>query len=84
MAEHWVQEHMLPVYPLGVKKDVTATREPWPAWHAPSFDPAVVANTRTVSAPPLAFNVTVVLGVLSIVASSAPLPSVSISVAVFK
>ena len=37
-AQHWVEEQMLPVYPLGVKKDVTASREPWPAWQPPSFD----------------------------------------------
>jgi 2-oxoisovalerate ferredoxin oxidoreductase beta subunit len=43
-AEHWVQQNMLPVYPLGVKKDVTETREPWPAWTTPSFDPEVVAG----------------------------------------
>jgi 2-oxoisovalerate ferredoxin oxidoreductase beta subunit len=43
-AEHWVEEHMLPVFPLGVKKDVSATRETWPVWRAPSFDPDVVAE----------------------------------------
>jgi 2-oxoisovalerate ferredoxin oxidoreductase beta subunit len=42
-AESWVQQNMLPVYPLGVKKDVTATRDPWPAWAAPTFDPDAVA-----------------------------------------
>jgi len=36
-AEAWVERHMLPVFPLGVKKDVTP--EPWPAWKKPSFDP---------------------------------------------
>jgi 2-oxoisovalerate ferredoxin oxidoreductase beta subunit len=43
-AGRWVQQNMLPVYPLGVKKDVAAAREPWPAWTAPSFDPAVVSE----------------------------------------
>ena len=43
-AERWVEERMLPVYPLGVKKDVTATREPWPAWQPPSFDADTVAG----------------------------------------
>ena len=42
-AEHWVQRNMLPVYPLGVKKDATGTREAWPAWRTPSFDPDAVA-----------------------------------------
>jgi 2-oxoisovalerate ferredoxin oxidoreductase beta subunit len=42
-AERWVRERMVPVYPLGVKKDVTATRDPWPAWSRPSFDPERVA-----------------------------------------
>jgi 2-oxoisovalerate ferredoxin oxidoreductase beta subunit len=37
-AEHWVKEHMLPVFPLGVKKDVSATGSAWPTWRAPSFD----------------------------------------------
>jgi Pyruvate/2-oxoacid:ferredoxin oxidoreductase gamma subunit len=35
---------MLPVYPLGVKKDVTATREPWPEAAAPIFGPAAVID----------------------------------------
>jgi 2-oxoisovalerate ferredoxin oxidoreductase beta subunit len=43
-AQHWVQQHMLPVFPLGVKKDDTDTRPPWPAWSDPSYDPAVVAE----------------------------------------
>ena len=42
-AERWVKEQMLPIYPLGVKKDATAARQPWPAWTAPTFDPARVA-----------------------------------------
>jgi 2-oxoisovalerate ferredoxin oxidoreductase beta subunit len=41
-AERWVKEQMTPVFPLGVKKDVTATRAAWPAWPAPNFSPAVL------------------------------------------
>jgi 2-oxoisovalerate ferredoxin oxidoreductase beta subunit len=39
-ASEWVKENMLPVFPLGVKKDVKP--EPWPAWDAPRFDPEAV------------------------------------------
>jgi 2-oxoisovalerate ferredoxin oxidoreductase beta subunit len=35
-SEAWVREKMLPVYPLGIKKDVVP--EPWPEWSVPSFD----------------------------------------------
>ncbi len=35
-AEQWVKENMVPVFPLGVKKDLTT--EPWFALPAPSFD----------------------------------------------
>jgi 2-oxoisovalerate ferredoxin oxidoreductase beta subunit len=38
-AEVWVKEQMLPVFPLGVKKDVVA--EPW-EFGTPTFDPAAV------------------------------------------
>ncbi|MBI2389863.1 MAG: 2-oxoacid:acceptor oxidoreductase family protein [Deltaproteobacteria bacterium] len=41
-AEKWVAEKMVPLYPLGVKKDVTP--EAWPAWPQPSFDPERVAR----------------------------------------
>jgi 2-oxoisovalerate ferredoxin oxidoreductase beta subunit len=37
-AERWVKERMVPVYPLGVKKDVSASAEPWPRAAAPSYD----------------------------------------------
>jgi len=37
-AEEWVKENMVPVFPLGVKKD--ATVEPWFELPTPSFDPA--------------------------------------------
>jgi len=39
-SEKWVKEQMLPVFPLGVKKDVTA--EPWFHPNRPTFDPAKV------------------------------------------
>ncbi len=41
-AERWVKEQMTPVFPLGVKKDVTP--EPWPAWPEPTFDPGRVLD----------------------------------------
>jgi 2-oxoisovalerate ferredoxin oxidoreductase beta subunit len=41
-AETWVQEKMLPIYPLGVFKD--ETREPWDKPEKPSFDPQHVAE----------------------------------------
>jgi 2-oxoisovalerate ferredoxin oxidoreductase beta subunit len=51
-AERWVAERMLPVFPLGVKKDVTP--EPWPRAAAPSYDPAALlaAAGARASAPP--------------------------------
>jgi 2-oxoisovalerate ferredoxin oxidoreductase beta subunit len=36
-AELWVKEQMLPVFPLGVKKD--AAREPWVEMKRPTFEP---------------------------------------------
>ena len=45
-AEEWVKENMVPVFPLGVKKD--ATVEPWFELPTPSFDPATF--TRAVDA----------------------------------
>jgi 2-oxoisovalerate ferredoxin oxidoreductase beta subunit len=35
-AETWVERHMLPVFPLGNKKDAVA--EKWPEWKRPTFD----------------------------------------------
>jgi 2-oxoisovalerate ferredoxin oxidoreductase beta subunit len=35
-AERWVKERMVPVFPLGVKKDITVEPQPMPA--PPSFD----------------------------------------------
>jgi 2-oxoisovalerate ferredoxin oxidoreductase beta subunit len=37
-AEVWVRDRMTVVFPLGVKKDATATREPSPQWKPPSFE----------------------------------------------
>lgn len=37
-AQGWVRDNMVPVFPLGVKKDVVPT--PWPAWRSPTFEPA--------------------------------------------
>ena len=36
-AERWVKEQMLPVFPLGVKKDLTV--DPLPQFERPTFDP---------------------------------------------
>jgi 2-oxoisovalerate ferredoxin oxidoreductase beta subunit len=41
-AERWVKEHMLPYFPLGVKKDETV--EPWFDIGTPTFDPEVVLS----------------------------------------
>jgi 2-oxoisovalerate ferredoxin oxidoreductase beta subunit len=41
-AEQWVKEQMLPVFPLGVKKDLET--EPWFELDAPSFDPSRVVD----------------------------------------
>jgi 2-oxoisovalerate ferredoxin oxidoreductase beta subunit len=53
-AERWVKEQMVPVFPLGVKKDVTASREVWPEWRTtPSFDPQLVHEMIGASAEPV-------------------------------
>jgi 2-oxoisovalerate ferredoxin oxidoreductase beta subunit len=52
--ERWVEEMMLPVFPLGVKKDVPA--EPRPAGKAPRFDPDELAAVVGAS-PELALDV---------------------------
>ncbi len=41
-AERWVEENMVPVFPLGVKKDVEAA--PWFAPERPVFDPDAVVQ----------------------------------------
>jgi 2-oxoisovalerate ferredoxin oxidoreductase beta subunit len=48
-AEEWVKEHMLPIFPLGVKKDIEV--EPWfdlstPNFEATSFLKTVEASTQ--------------------------------------
>ena len=48
-AEHWVKENMVPVFPLGVKKDLTGA-EPLPAMPKPSFDPEKVLKVLEGSA----------------------------------
>ncbi len=42
-AEKWVEEQMLPVFPLGVKKD--EVREPWWPTHRPTYDRETVLKT---------------------------------------
>ncbi|HEX9185790.1 MAG TPA: 2-oxoacid:acceptor oxidoreductase family protein [Vicinamibacteria bacterium] len=48
-SEKWVREKMLPIFPLGVKKDV-AREEPWPLLPSPNFMPGkmldVIGGTR--------------------------------------
>lgn len=41
-AEKWVQEAMEPVYPLGVKKDISATTEPWFKGPRPNYEAEAV------------------------------------------
>ena len=51
-TEKWVKQNMLPVFPLGVKKDLAV--EPRPAMAAPSFEPARllgVLDATTEAAP---------------------------------
>ncbi len=49
-AERWVKESMLPVFPLGVKKDVAA--EDHGEWPEPVFDPEAVLDALGVRAAP--------------------------------
>jgi 2-oxoisovalerate ferredoxin oxidoreductase beta subunit len=42
-AEEWVKENMVPIFPLGVKKDTTV--EPWFKPDTPNFDPALFTKT---------------------------------------
>ena len=39
-AERWVKESMVPVFPLGVKKDLAVAD--WGSWPKPAFDPAAL------------------------------------------
>jgi 2-oxoisovalerate ferredoxin oxidoreductase beta subunit len=41
-AQAWVRDSMVPVFPLGVKKDVKA--DPWPAWERPAFEAERIAE----------------------------------------
>jgi len=43
-AEHWVEENMVPVFPLGVKKDVSGETEPWFDLPKPLFEPAKLVD----------------------------------------
>jgi 2-oxoisovalerate ferredoxin oxidoreductase beta subunit len=45
-AEQWVKEHMLPYFPLGVKKDEAP--EPWFHLGTPTFEPAAVLDAIAV------------------------------------
>jgi 2-oxoisovalerate ferredoxin oxidoreductase beta subunit len=49
-AEQWVKEQMLPIFPLGVKKD--ATVEPWFDLGTPTYDPDAVLEAIGASAQP--------------------------------
>jgi 2-oxoisovalerate ferredoxin oxidoreductase beta subunit len=50
-AERWVEEKMLPVFPLGVKKDVTDPT-PW-RWSTPGFDPETLLAVSGASGAPV-------------------------------
>jgi 2-oxoisovalerate ferredoxin oxidoreductase beta subunit len=41
-AERWVKEQMLPLFPLGVKKDVAAAS--WGDWRTPTFEPGALVD----------------------------------------
>lgn len=52
-SEHWVKERMVPVFPLGVKKDVTLTlealaREPMPTFEADRMMEVIGGSTESV------------------------------------
>ncbi len=49
-AERWVKESMLPVFPLGVKKDLAPTD--WGTWPAPDFDPGALLGAVGAGAAP--------------------------------
>jgi 2-oxoisovalerate ferredoxin oxidoreductase beta subunit len=50
-TEKWVAEKMVPVFPLGVKKEPTAP--PFPAWPAPNHDPAELLRIIGATAAPV-------------------------------
>jgi 2-oxoisovalerate ferredoxin oxidoreductase beta subunit len=51
-AEHWVRDRMTKVFPLGVTKDVSASRAPWPSWRSPVFDGAAIGAAIDASREP--------------------------------
>jgi 2-oxoisovalerate ferredoxin oxidoreductase beta subunit len=53
-AERWVRDEMTRTFPLGVKKDVTGSREPWPASTPPDFGGEAIASAVGASHGPAA------------------------------
>ncbi len=49
-AQDWVKENMLPIFPLGVKKDIDV--EPWFDLGEPSYEPAEIAEKLGVATEP--------------------------------
>jgi len=49
-AERWVKESMVPVFPLGVKKDLVT--EGWGSWRTPSYHPDVLLEALGAKEPP--------------------------------
>jgi 2-oxoisovalerate ferredoxin oxidoreductase beta subunit len=46
-SEDWVKNHMLPIFPLGIKKDIV--KEPWFHMNPPSFAPEKIQEVISVS-----------------------------------
>ena len=53
-AERWVRDEMTKAFPLGVKKDVAGSREPWPESARPIFDGHAIAAAVGASNRPAA------------------------------
>jgi 2-oxoisovalerate ferredoxin oxidoreductase beta subunit len=53
-AERWVRDEMTTAFPLGVKKDVTGSRDPWPESARPIFDGQAIATSVGASNQPAA------------------------------
>ena len=53
-TERWVRDEMTKVFPLGVKKDVTGSRDPWPESARPIFDGQAIATSVGASSQPAA------------------------------
>jgi 2-oxoisovalerate ferredoxin oxidoreductase beta subunit len=53
-AERWVRDEMTKTFPLGVKKDVAGSREPWPESTQPIFTAEAVAAAAGASNRPAA------------------------------